>query len=143
MAKRDSVPLPLHQALIYPIAGHDFTTASYRQYQNSLFLNAPLMEWFFDHYLSDPAQGDDPRISLVGADLAGMPPTTIIGAEIDPLQSEGRLLAQNLEKAGVSTTYKLYSGVTHEFFGMAAVLPEAVQAQALVAGELKAAFGDQ
>lgn len=143
MAKKENDPLPVHQALIYPIADNNFTTASYQQYQNSLFLNAPLMKWFFDYYLNDPTEGDDPRISLVDADLSGMPPTTLIGAEIDPLQSEGRQLAQNLEKAGVATTYKLYIGVTHEFFGMAAVLPEAVQAQALVVSELRDAFGNQ
>lgn len=98
---------------------------------------------FFDQYLNDPEEGDDPRISLVDADLGGMPPTTIIGAEIDPLRSEGELLAQNLEAAGVATTYQLYTGVTHEFFGMSAILPEAEQAQALVAKELKKAFGTE
>lgn len=143
MAKQRNVRLPLHQVLIYPIADNDFTTPSYQEYQNSLFLNSALMMWFFDYYLNNPEEGDDPRISLVDADLSGMPPTTIIGAEIDPLQSEGKLLAQNLEMAGVATTYELYTGVTHEFFGMAAVLPKAEQAQALAVKELKNAFGTE
>ncbi|WP_373516276.1 alpha/beta hydrolase [Pricia sp.] len=142
-AKQRNVRLPLHQALIYPLADNDFTTPSYLEHQNSLFLNSPLMMWFFNHYLNNPEEGDDPRISLVDADLGGMPPTTIIGAEIDPLRSEGQLLAQNLEAAGVATTYQLYTGVAHEFFGMSAILAEAEQAQALVARELKKAFGTE
>ena len=57
------------------------------------------------------------------------------------MRSEGELLRDNFKKAGVATSYKLYKGVTHEFFGMAAVLPEAKDAQAFAADELKKAFG--
>lgn len=142
MARNNNEQLPVHQALVYPIANHDFTTPSYLEYQDALPLNSPLMQWFFDKYLNNPAEGEDPLISLVDADLSGLPSTTIIGAEIDPLQSEGQQLAQNLIAAGVETTYELYIGVTHEFFGMAAVVPKADEAQDLVAAELREAFND-
>ena len=36
---------------------------------------------------------------------------------------------------------EVYSGVTHEFFGMGAVLEQAVAAQDLAARRLKAAWG--
>lgn len=78
--------------------------------------------------------------TLVKANLKGLPPTTIIGAEIDPLQTEGKLLADKLKEAGVDVTYKLYDGVTHEFFGMATVVPQAKEAQAEASGWLKAAL---
>ena len=99
------------------------------------------MEWFFKNELSSAAQSADPRISLVKANLAGMPKTLIIGAEIDPLQSEGKILSDKLTAAGVQTDYQMYTGVTHEFFGMAAVVPQAKEAQALAAKKLKSAFG--
>ena len=99
------------------------------------------MEWFVKNALSNPAQAGDARISLVKANLSGLPNTLIIGAEIDPLQTEGKLLAGKLKAANVKTTYELYNGVTHEFFGMAAVVPQAKEAQALAAGKLKSAFG--
>jgi acetyl esterase len=35
---------------------------------------------------------------------------------------------------------KVYDGVTHEFFGMAAVVPQAKEAQAYAADQLKSAF---
>ncbi len=93
------------------------------------------------YYLNSPAtEAANPLISLVNGNLSGLPPTTIIGAEIDPLQSEGKMLADKLTAAGVKTTYKLYAGVTHEFFGMAQVLPEAKDAQALAAAQLKNAL---
>ena len=99
-----------------------------------------LMKWFFEKYLTSPADGKNPMISLVSANLKGMPSTTIIAAEYDPLSSEGLLLSDNLKKAGVATSYKLYKGTTHEFFGMAAIVPEAKDAQAMAVDELKKAF---
>ncbi len=72
-----------------------------------------------------------------------MPKTLIIGAEIDPLQTEGKLLSDKLKAASVENDYELYGGVTHEFFGMATVVPQAKEAQALAAKKLKAAFNIQ
>jgi acetyl esterase len=66
-----------------------------------------------------------------------LPSTTIIAAELGPLQSEGKILADNLQSDGVPVLYKLYKGTTHEFFGMSQVVPEAKDAEALAATELK------
>mgnify|MGYP004717438825 CR=1 FL=1 len=81
-----------------------------------------------------------PKISLVNANLAGLPPTTIITAEIDPLHDDGTMLADKLSNAGVKANSKNYDGMTHEFYGMAMMLPQAKQAQAYAAEQLKAAF---
>lgn len=47
---------------------------------------------------------------------------------------------EKLKAAGVDTTHQVYSGVTHEFFGMDAVVAKAREAQDVAAGKLKAAF---
>ncbi len=140
MARDSSVRKPLHILSVYPVASNDLNTPSKIQYANAKPLNTPALSWFLMHYLNSPAEGALPWISLVNAKLSGLPPTTIIGAEIDPLQSEGKMLADKLQAAGVTTTYKLYIGVTHEFFGMASVIPEAKQAQAFAASQLKNAL---
>jgi acetyl esterase len=141
MARDKKIQVPLYQVLVYPVANNDMTAESYTKYAAAKPLNKPMMEWFVKNYLNSTAESADPRISLVKANLKGLPPTLIIGAEIDPLQSEGKLLADKLKDAGVDTTYELYNGVTHEFFGMATVVPQAKEAQALAAKKLKAAFG--
>ena len=141
MARDKKIQVPLYQVLVYPVANNDMTTESYTKYAAAKPLNKPMMEWFVKNYLNSTAESADPRISLVKANLKGLPPTLIIGAEIDPLQTEGKLLADKLKDAGVDTTYELYNGVTHEFFGMATVVPQAKDAQALAAKKLKAAFG--
>jgi len=39
----------------------------------------------------------DPRLDIVGkARLQGLPPTTIVNAELDPLRSDGEALARRL-----------------------------------------------
>ena len=73
--------------------------------------------------------------------MKGLPKTLVIGAEIDPLQTEGKLLVDKLKEADVETDYELYNGVTHEFFGMALVVPEAKKAQELASKKIKNAFG--
>jgi acetyl esterase len=123
---------------VYPIARYDMNTPSYTQYAAAKPLSKPLMQWFFDKYLNTPTEGASPLISLTNAtNLQGLPPATVINAEIDPLQSEGQEYAAKLKAAGVAVTTKVYEGVTHEFFGMATVVPEAKDAQALAATELK------
>ena len=64
----------------------------------------------------------------------------MITAEIEPLRSEGMLLAGRLRAAGVDVTARDYEGVTHEFFGMDAVLAEAKAAQGLAGQQLVKAF---
>jgi len=98
------------------------------------------MEWFFEYYLPNPAEGSNPLVSPLRANLHRLPSATIIGAEIDPLQSEGKQYADKLRASGVPVDYKLYFGVTHEFFGMGAVVDKAKEAESQAAADLRAAF---
>jgi acetyl esterase len=140
MARDSGVKAPVSVLSIYPVADKNSTTASKLKYVDAKPLGTPALPWFLMYYLRTPADVANPLISLVDADLHNLPPTTIIGAELDPLQAEGKELADKLQSAGVQTTYKLYNGVTHEFFGMAGVLPEAKDAQQLASGQLRKYF---
>jgi acetyl esterase len=140
MARDKKVALPKYQLIVYPIAGYDLNTPSYQANTQTKPLNKDLMAWFFKYYLRTPADGKSPMIDLVHANLKGLPAATVITDQYDPLMSEGKMLADNLQKAGVSVQYKNYEGVTHEFFGMAAVVPEAKEAQAFAVEGLKSAL---
>lgn len=140
MARNKHIMLPVHEVLIYPIAQADMNTESYKMYANAKPLNKAMMGWFTEKYLNSTIEAQDPKISLVDANLSGLPSTTIITAEIDPLHDDGVMLADKLKAAGVKVNLKNYEGVTHEFFGMSLLVPEAKAAQAYVADQLKAAF---
>lgn len=141
LAKERGLTLPVHELLVYPVADNNLTTASYQKYANAVPLNLPGIQFFTGLYFNTPADGDNRLISLVDvANLSGLPTTTIIASEIDPLQTEGQSLRDRLIAAGVSTDYTLYPGTTHEFFGTYDVVPLANDAQNHAADRLKAAF---
>lgn len=141
MARNQDMPMPVHQLLIYPVADCDFDSPSYIENADARPLGRDAMRWFFQHYLNWHTDGESRMISLVREpNLHGLPPATVITAQIDPLRSEGKAYADNLREAGVAVNYRNYEGVTHEFFGMGAVLDKAREAQRFAAEGLHQAF---
>jgi acetyl esterase len=141
LARDQGLQRPLHQLLIYPVAGYDFNTRSYHENAAARPLNRDMMKWFFRQYLRHTVDAEDWRISLVQApSLHRLPPATVITAAVDPLRSEGERYADRLREAGVEVEERTYDGVSHEFFGMAALLPEARDAQEFAAKALRKAF---
>ncbi len=131
--------MPVHQLLVYPVVNDDMNTPSYVQYADAKPLKKPMMAWFFKHYAGDPT--NPYALPMKAASLKGLPPATVITAEIDPLLSEGKGYADRLKKDGVRVSYKEYKGVAHEFFGMDSVVPRAREAQQYAADALKTSFG--
>lgn len=142
-AREKGLTVPVHQLLIYPVTQTDMQTRSYVEWANAKPLDRASMVWFVEKALRTPADRADPRISLIDANLRGLAPTTIVLAEIDPLRSDGELLAEHLGVAGVEVDQKLYTGVTHEFFGMGAYVGDAKAAQEYATNRLRRAFTSQ
>lgn len=140
MARDKKAQLPVAQLLVYPVVDNDMTTPSYVRNADAKPLNKAMMAWFFKHYGADPANPS--ALPMKAASLKGLPPAIVVTAEIDPLLSEGKAYADRLKKEGVSVTYKEYAGVTHEFFGMGAVVAKARDAEQFAADALKKAFAD-
>ncbi len=140
MARDKKATLPIHQLLVYPVTNNDMDNASYKTNAQSKPLNKAMMQWFFKYYAT-PQDGTNPyAVPMKAETLKGLPPATVITDEIDPLRTEGKEYAERLKKDGVAVTHEDYKGVTHEFFGMGAVVPEAKKAEDFAAGELKKAF---
>jgi acetyl esterase len=140
-ARDQNLRMPEHMLLVYPVAGTKLDTPSYKENANAMPLSRQAMEWFFNNTIAKPEDMQDPRLDVVDrANLQNLPSATVITAEIDPLRSEGKALADKLKAAGSNVTYENHEGVTHEFFGMAAVLDDAKRAQELAAKELKQAL---
>ncbi len=140
-ARDAELPLPKSILAVYPVADSNLATGSKVASADTKPLNTKMLGWFFTNELSNPADAMDPRMNLVGAKLEGLPPTTIILASIDPLHDDGVNLSDKLKAAGVTVDLKEYSGVTHEFFGMGAVVAGAKEASDYAAAKLKASFG--
>ena len=143
VAARDAgLPKPLAIVAVYPVGQTgNMGTASYVDSATAKPLNKATIGWCVDKLLSKPDDKADARLDLVNANLKGLPPVTIINAQIDPLRSDGELLQRYLRQVGVPVERKVYDGVTHEFFGTAAVVAKARQAQAYAGQRLRAVFG--
>ncbi|WP_454873674.1 alpha/beta hydrolase [Paraburkholderia xenovorans] len=140
-ARDTGVRMPMHQALIYPVASNNIVSISYEENRNARPLNKPMMLWFLHNVINSESDLTSPLIDVVSADLSRLPPAVVVTAGIDPLRSDGEKLAQKLHSAGVPVEHRNYRGATHEFFGMAAVVQAARDAQAFVSLAQRQAFG--
>ncbi len=140
-ARNGELPMPKHELLIYPVTTSDVRQASDMLYTNSVLpLYTSFLQYFFKQYVMNPNDADNPDVAPIKANLKGLPPTTIIAAEEDPLVSDGVAYRDALKTAGNVVTYQLYTGTTHEFYGMGAVVAKARAAEAFGAAQIAASF---
>jgi acetyl esterase/lipase len=140
-ARDNNLTKPVHILSVYPIANSSMTLPSRKDAANAKPLNTAMLKWFGHYYTTSPADMQDPRLNLVKANLRGLPPTTIVNAQIDPLRSDGETLATAMKSAGDKVEQRTFPGVTHEFFGMGAAVRGAYDANGYAIGRLKTAFG--
>jgi len=142
-ARDKGIQLPTHQLLVYPVSvfGGVAPPPAYAENQTTLPLSTPDLTWFGKYYLTSKAEVKNPLASPLFANLKGLPATTIINADLDPLRDDGAAYADKLKAAGVSVNRKVYLGVTHEFFGMTNAVAKAREAMDYGAAALKTSFG--
>ena len=141
MARDRGTPALRHQVLIYPVADHDFETASYRDNATGYLLTRDDMQWFWRHYVPDEAQRDEAYASPLRAEkLGGLPPATVVTAEYDPLRDEGEAYAARLREAGVPTVATRYAGQVHGFVSLFEVFDQGKVATEQIATALRAAL---
>jgi len=141
LARNHGVQMPIHQLLVYPEVNQTFDTDSVEQNITTIPLNEAALFYFRGYYLNNSSDIGNILASPLRADLHRLPPATIINADIDPLRDDGANYAAKLKASGVPVTRTVYSGVTHEFFGMGAVVDKARAAMAQANAALRAAFG--
>jgi len=136
MAARDrKMPMPVAQILITPAAGIDMKTASYLQDAAARPWSEKAVLWAFGLFLSDPKQKYDPRIDMIGSgDMDGLPRTTIVTAEIDPLRSDGETYARLVQQTGTPVSYGCFAGQLHGFHMVGGLYPAAVAATEAIRG---------
>ena len=140
-ARDEHLQMPVYQLLIYPVLDFNLESASYKEHAAAAPLNGEMMQWFWAQYLKDADHADNPYASPLRAKrFDKLPPAMIITADIDPLRSEGEAYADKLRNAGVPVEHANYEGLTHEFFGMGAVIEKAHAAVKRASDGLQCAF---
>ena len=139
-ARDNNLPMPVHILSVYPIANSDMNLPSRKDAAGAKPLNTAMLKWFGYYYTNSMADMQDPRLNLVKANLKGLPPTTIVNAQIDPLRSDGETLRDAMRAAGDRVEQRTFPAVTHEFFGMGKVVKGAYDAENYAVQRLNTAF---
>ena len=109
-------------ALAYGMYARRFDTWSHRTYgDGSVGLSTLRMRWFWDQLLAGHGGGPDPIAEPLLADLAGLPPLALYGAECDCLLSDTLDLRDRIAAAGHPGNFHLFPGMTHGFLHLPGV----------------------
>ncbi len=135
-------PALRHQVLIYPVIDPSCDSASQHENGSGYMLTQTTMRWFWAQYLNDESEASLPTVCPMRAErVDGLPPTTVLTAEFDPLRDEGETYAAKLTEAGIPTELTRYEGQVHGFLSFAHRMERAEAAIAQVAEVLRKAFG--
>jgi len=141
VAREKGGPGIAFQLLTVPVTELSSKAASHREFAEGYGLTSADMEWYGRHYVRTDADADDPRASVLRADLHDLPPAFVITAECDPLRDDGEAYADRLRELGIAARYKRYPGMFHGFMSFPSVLPEAAEAFEDAGSALREALG--
>lgn len=117
LALASSPSAPVAQLLVCPFASGDPTLPSRTEFAEGFGLTSRAVEWFIEAYVSDPAQRQDPRFApVLSEDLAGLPPTVLFSAGLDPLRDDARVLSERLRASGVRVLASEEPTLPHGYF---------------------------
>ena len=122
LALRDepaAVPV-LAQWPIYPAADPETRYPSFKDFSEGYLLSRGSMDWFDRCYRADTS---DWRYAPLRKDQAGMPPTLVLTASLDPIRDQGRAYAAACAQAGVQTVFIEAKGTIHGFICLRKALP--------------------
>lgn len=107
---------------IYPAADPAKGYPSFTDFGQGYLLTRESMDWFEDCYA---AGRKDWRYSPLVKSQAGMPPTVVVTASLDPIRDQGRAYAAACAEAGVDTVYLEAQGSIHGFMNLRKAIPSA------------------
>jgi acetyl esterase len=138
---RPDGPALAGQLLVYPNTDQLADDPSMRAADDPFLFNRHSVQWYRQHYLTNPGDAAHPLASPLRAEsLAGLPPALVITAEYDPLRDQGEAYARRLADEGVPVELSRYPGMAHGFFTMAGTVDASRAAIAQAASSLRAWF---
>ena len=90
-------------------------TPSQKAGVESAVIPTATMDWFYGHFVPDPAMRKDPDVSPLYADLRGLPPALFTVGTYDPLLDDSLFMAQRWQVAGNEAEIEVYPGGVHGF----------------------------
>ncbi|UUR08992.1 alpha/beta hydrolase [Sphingomonas glaciei] len=136
LALRDepaAVPV-LAQMPFYPASHPTRHYLSLDAFGEGYLLSRASMNWFDECYAPHRT---DWRYDPLAKPLAGLPPTLVVTASLDPIRDQGRAFAAACEEAGVTVLLQECEGTIHGFLNLRKALPSAQIDLARAVAQLK------
>lgn len=108
------------QWLIYPAASPAKGYPSFTDFAEGYLLTREGMHWFDTCYAPD---SKDWRYAPLVKSQAGMPPTLVVTAGLDPIRDQGRAYAAACIEAGVPSIFREAEGNIHGFINLRKAIP--------------------
>jgi acetyl esterase/lipase len=83
--------------------------------ERNLVLSTPIIRWFIDQFVPDPARRRDPDVSPLYADLRDLPPALFTVGTMDPLLDDTLFMYGRWVAAGNEAELAVYPGGVHGF----------------------------
>ena len=132
---------PSYQALICPLLDQQTDHAKKIEPITEIILSTRNSRTFRGYYFRAEDDGSNPLLSpLLAADFSGLPPATIITAELDPLAAEALEYGERLKAAGVAVRQRHYDGLVHDFVMFVGPLDEAAEAAERIGWDIREFF---
>jgi acetyl esterase len=111
-ARDHNGPLIAHQSVYYPFTDTSLTSPDW---DSGLMPGVSRKEGELMVRIYGGGDPDNPLVNVLGADLRGLPPATVITCGHDVLRTDGLRLAEALQAAGVQTLHTHYDDMPHGF----------------------------
>ena len=112
--KARGLAMPIGLALIYPGLGGDMTKGSYVEMGEAPLLSTRDVGFYNRAHLGQGGAGIE-AAPLAAPDFAGLPPTVLVSADIDPLRDDCRDFQDRLAAAGVAALWRNEPNLLHGY----------------------------
>jgi len=138
---RDEGPPLRHLLLIMPdVDNHPERWDSHREFADDYGIYADDQIWYYEQYFGPHwRQATGSGVAPIDADLRGLPPTTMVIAECDPVRDEDEEFTRRLAQSGVDVQVRTFVGMFHPFI-LFRQLQASREAEAFICQQLRTAF---
>ncbi|MGL4637058.1 MAG: alpha/beta hydrolase [Beijerinckiaceae bacterium] len=132
------LPQPKAAGLIYGMYARRFDTWSHHAYGDGSYgLSSDRMRWFWDQLMQGRGDSYDPIAEPLNADLSGLPPLALFGAECDCLLEDTLDFRENCKRQDHPHTMDLLKGMPHAVIHLCSVQDAAREAMNLLSSRLQ------
>ena len=127
-ARDEGGPDLVAQVLVYPVVDPTAKLPSRIECGSGYIITAAALDWFWDQYLTGPADLDNSLAVPARAEtLSGLPPALVLSTQYEVSRDEAEAYATKLAAAGVETEAIRFDGLVHGVYWMSGAVPRSVE----------------